>query len=206
MESRVMVMAGGTGGHVFPALAVAQELRERGMEVFWLGTATGFEAGVVPKAGFRSEWINVKGLRGSGIGRWLLAPFTITHAMLQALRVLRRNRPSVVLGMGGFVTGPGGPYVISGLSNGFYYIYAVIDLDNSSGPPDPGEPVGFYDPNHDDIPDSVYASVEILQTGIDIDIYDPLDVPTLNQWGMFFLALFFIGTGIWFIRRRKMAN
>ncbi len=108
MESRVMVMAGGTGGHVFPALAVAQELRERGMDVFWLGTSTGFEAGVVPQAGFRSEWIDVKGLRGSGVGRWLLAPFTLTHAMYQALRVLRRNRPVVVLGMGGFVTGPGG--------------------------------------------------------------------------------------------------
>ncbi len=108
MESRVMVMAGGTGGHVFPALAVAQELRERGMDVFWLGTATGFEAGVVAQAGFRSEWIDIKGLRGSGVGRWLLAPFTLTHAMYQALRVLRRNRPAVVLGMGGFVTGPGG--------------------------------------------------------------------------------------------------
>lgn len=108
MESRVMVMAGGTGGHVFPALAVARALRERGMDVFWLGTATGFEAGVVPEAGFRSEWIDIKGLRGTGIGRWLQAPFTLTHAMFQALRVLRRNRPGVVLGMGGFVTGPGG--------------------------------------------------------------------------------------------------
>jgi UDP-N-acetylglucosamine--N-acetylmuramyl-(pentapeptide) pyrophosphoryl-undecaprenol N-acetylglucosamine transferase len=108
MGARVMIMAGGTGGHVFPALAVAEELRRRGLEVFWLGARDGFEAGVVPAAGFRAEWISIRGLRGKGIGAWLTAPVKILIAMVQVWRVLRRNRPGLVLGMGGFVTGPGG--------------------------------------------------------------------------------------------------
>jgi UDP-N-acetylglucosamine--N-acetylmuramyl-(pentapeptide) pyrophosphoryl-undecaprenol N-acetylglucosamine transferase len=108
MGARVMIMAGGTGGHIFPALAVAQELRERGMEVFWLGTRGGMESRVVPEAGFPMEWIEVQGLRGSGLSRWLSAPFKLALAMIQSLNVLRRRRPRVVLGLGGFVTGPGG--------------------------------------------------------------------------------------------------
>ncbi|MFC1683851.1 undecaprenyldiphospho-muramoylpentapeptide beta-N-acetylglucosaminyltransferase [Pseudomonadota bacterium] len=108
MGARVMIMAGGTGGHVFPALAVAQDLRERGMEVFWLGTRSGLEGRIVPEAGFPMEWIEVQGLRGSGLMRWLVAPFKLTLAMFQSLQVLRRQKPRVVLGMGGFVTGPGG--------------------------------------------------------------------------------------------------
>ena len=108
MGACVMIMAGGTGGHVFPALAVAHELRARGLDVFWLGTRSGFEAQVVPESGFCMEWIEVQGLRGTGLGRWLVAPFKLGLAMVQALRVLRRKRPGVVLGMGGFVTGPGG--------------------------------------------------------------------------------------------------
>jgi UDP-N-acetylglucosamine--N-acetylmuramyl-(pentapeptide) pyrophosphoryl-undecaprenol N-acetylglucosamine transferase len=108
MGARVMVMAGGTGGHVFPALAVARELRQRGADVVWLGSRGGFEVRVVPDAGFRSEWISVRGLRGKGAGQWILAPFRILAGMWQALRILRRNSPAVVLGMGGFVAGPGG--------------------------------------------------------------------------------------------------
>lgn len=108
MGARVMIMAGGTGGHIFPALAVAQDLRERGMEVFWLGTRSGMESRVVPEAGFPMEWIEVQGLRGTGFSRWLAAPFKLALAMFQSLKVLRRRRPRVVLGMGGFVTGPGG--------------------------------------------------------------------------------------------------
>ncbi len=108
MGSRVMIMAGGTGGHVFPALAVATELRSRGLDVMWLGSAGGFEERVVPDAGFCMETISISGLRGNGLVRWLKAPFMLLLAMWQALDVLRRCRPSVVLGMGGFVTGPGG--------------------------------------------------------------------------------------------------
>ncbi len=108
MGARVMVMAGGTGGHVFPALAVAEELRRRGHDVFWLGSRGGFETRVVPEAGFQGEWISIRGLRGKGAGALLLAPFKILFAMFQALRVLLRRRPRLVLGMGGFASGPGG--------------------------------------------------------------------------------------------------
>ena len=108
MSRPVMVMAGGTGGHVFPALAVAEALRSRGMEVFWLGARGGFESGVVPEHGFRMETISIRGLRGKGPLRLLGAPFRILLAMIQALKVLLRNRPGLVLGMGGFVSGPGG--------------------------------------------------------------------------------------------------
>jgi UDP-N-acetylglucosamine--N-acetylmuramyl-(pentapeptide) pyrophosphoryl-undecaprenol N-acetylglucosamine transferase len=101
-------MAGGTGGHVFPALAVARELRQRGADVVWLGSRGGFEVRVVPDAGFRSEWITIRGLRGKGAAQWFLAPFRMLLAMWQAFRILRRNNPAVVLGMGGFAAGPGG--------------------------------------------------------------------------------------------------
>jgi len=105
---KVLLMAGGTGGHVFPALAVADELRHRGVQVAWLGTKKGIEADVVPKAGIDISFIDVAGLRGKGLMGWLLAPFKLVHALWQALAVLRHLKPSVVLGMGGFVTGPGG--------------------------------------------------------------------------------------------------
>ena len=104
----IVVMAGGTGGHVFPALAVAESLRRRGERVVWFGTRAGIEARVVPAADFRIEWLSVQGLRGKGIDTLLLAPFRLLRACWQALQMLRRNRPSAVLGMGGFVSGPGG--------------------------------------------------------------------------------------------------
>ncbi|MEJ1366556.1 MAG: undecaprenyldiphospho-muramoylpentapeptide beta-N-acetylglucosaminyltransferase [Candidatus Sedimenticola sp. (ex Thyasira tokunagai)] len=108
MALRVMVMAGGTGGHVFPALAVADELATRGMEVCWLGVPNSFESRVVPEHGYPIEWINIEGLRGNGVLRWLVAPLKLLYAMYQAFGALRRRRPALVLGMGGFVTGPGG--------------------------------------------------------------------------------------------------
>lgn len=108
MAARVMVMAGGTGGHVFPALAVAQELRDQGWEVTWLGAPDSFEARTVPQYGFPIEWVQSFRLRGQGVFSLLLAPFRLLRALVQAWRVLRRQRPQVVLGMGGFVTGPGG--------------------------------------------------------------------------------------------------
>lgn len=104
----VLIMAGGTGGHVFPALAVAERLRAEGWQVIWLGTRRGIEARVVPAAGFDIEWLPVAGLRGKGVTTLLLAPFRLVRAGFAALRVLRRVRPAVVLGMGGFASGPGG--------------------------------------------------------------------------------------------------
>lgn len=101
-------MAGGTGGHVFPALAVADLLKEQGVNVHWLGTRTGLEANVVPQSGFKIDFVSIKGLRGKGLLGWLLAPFRLLVAIYQALRICLNVRPDVVLGMGGFVTGPGG--------------------------------------------------------------------------------------------------
>jgi UDP-N-acetylglucosamine--N-acetylmuramyl-(pentapeptide) pyrophosphoryl-undecaprenol N-acetylglucosamine transferase len=107
-RNAVLIMAGGTGGHVFPALAVADELRRAGQPVLWLGTHEGLEAKVVPAAGLPVAWINVRGLRGKGVLRLLSAPFMLAGALWQAGSVLLRARPRAVLGMGGFVTGPGG--------------------------------------------------------------------------------------------------
>lgn len=108
MTQPVLIMAGGTGGHVFPALAVARELESRDAPVIWLGTRRGIEAELVPAAGIALEWVRVSGLRGKGIGTWLLAPWRLAVALLDALRVVRRRQPGVVLGMGGFASGPGG--------------------------------------------------------------------------------------------------
>ncbi|MGH8208318.1 MAG: undecaprenyldiphospho-muramoylpentapeptide beta-N-acetylglucosaminyltransferase [Steroidobacteraceae bacterium] len=104
----ILVMAGGTGGHVFPALALARVLREKSVEVVWLGTQRGLEARIVPAAGIAIEWLAVGGLRGKGVLTLLAAPFRLAKALVQALRVMWRHRPVVVVGLGGFVTGPGG--------------------------------------------------------------------------------------------------
>lgn len=101
-------MAGGTGGHVFPALAVADELRARGVEVMWLGTRRGLESDVVPRAGIDISYINISGLRGKGWLDLFYAPGKLLYALIQAIQVIRRVKPAAVLGMGGFVTGPGG--------------------------------------------------------------------------------------------------
>jgi UDP-N-acetylglucosamine--N-acetylmuramyl-(pentapeptide) pyrophosphoryl-undecaprenol N-acetylglucosamine transferase len=108
VAARILIMAGGTGGHVFPALAVARELRAEGAEVLWLGTRSGLEAEIVPRAGFVLATIAIGGLRGKGALQWLLLPFRLVRAMLQALRILLQFRPMAVLGMGGFAAGPGG--------------------------------------------------------------------------------------------------
>ncbi len=108
MVTRILIMAGGTGGHVFPALAVAEELRARGAEVLWLGTRAGIEAEVVPRAGFSLFFINIAGLRGKGWLSRLLTPYMLGLAFLQSLALFLRLRPMAVLGMGGFVTGPAG--------------------------------------------------------------------------------------------------
>jgi UDP-N-acetylglucosamine--N-acetylmuramyl-(pentapeptide) pyrophosphoryl-undecaprenol N-acetylglucosamine transferase len=104
----ILIMAGGTGGHVFPALALARLLRERSLPVIWLGTARGLEARVIPAEGIPLERLTVAGLRGKGALAWVSAPLRLTLALAQALAVMRRHRPVVVVGLGGFVTGPGG--------------------------------------------------------------------------------------------------
>lgn len=104
----VLIMAGGTGGHVYPGLAVARVLHHRGVDVVWMGTRHGLEARLVPAEGFHMEWINIHGLRGKGFIDWFALPFRMLIAMTQALIVFLRRRPSVVLSMGGFVAGPGG--------------------------------------------------------------------------------------------------
>lgn len=108
MSGRIVIMAGGTGGHVFPALAVAQEMAARGWQVSWLGTQTGLEAKVVPAAGIDIDWLAVAGLRGKGLLAKVGGIVKLVQACRQAKRILRERRPDVVLGMGGFVAGPGG--------------------------------------------------------------------------------------------------
>ena len=108
MMGRVTVMAGGTGGHVFPALATALELARRGWEVSWLGVPDSFESRLVPTYGFPLDLVPVRKIRGQGLRAWLLAPVHLATALVHAGRALRRRRPRVVLGMGGFVSGPGG--------------------------------------------------------------------------------------------------
>ena len=104
----VLIMAGGTGGHVFPALAVADELRLRGIPVVWLGTKAGIESRLVPQAGYPIEWMSITGLRGKNTLTLLLAPIRLLVACWQALSVLLKRKPCAVLGMGGFASGPGG--------------------------------------------------------------------------------------------------
>lgn len=104
----VLIMAGGTGGHVFPALAVAKVLRDRGVAVVWLGVPASMESRLVPAQGFPIEWVRIAGIRGKGLSAWALAPLRVIGALFQSLRILRRVRPRAVLGAGGYVSGPGG--------------------------------------------------------------------------------------------------
>ena len=106
--TKLLMVAAGTGGHVYPALAVAERLRSMGVDVAWLGTAAGIESRLVPAAGFPLHVSGVAGLRGKGAGRWLAAPFPLLRSGLRSLAVLMRVRPHVVLGMGGYGAGPGG--------------------------------------------------------------------------------------------------
>lgn len=107
-RSPVMIFAGGTGGHVFPALAVAKQIEQQSVPIVWVGTKRGIEAKVVPNAGYKIEWIAVNGLRGKSFITYILAPFKLAFASLQVTWLLLKHRPCAVLGMGGFVAGPGG--------------------------------------------------------------------------------------------------
>ena len=109
MQQRtLMVMAGGTGGHVFPGLAVAHLMQAWGWKVVWLGNPTGMEATLVPKHGIPMEYVRFGGLRGKGLKTKLMLPVNLLRACAQSLSVLRRVKPDVVLGMGGYITFPAG--------------------------------------------------------------------------------------------------
>jgi len=103
-----MIMAGGTGGHIFPALAVADVLRAEGWQVTWLGAPNSMEAELVPKHGYEVAWVRFSGLRGKGLLRKLMLPLNLLLALWQSAVAMFRYRPDVVLGMGGYITFPGG--------------------------------------------------------------------------------------------------
>ncbi|RRN00478.1 undecaprenyldiphospho-muramoylpentapeptide beta-N-acetylglucosaminyltransferase [Bibersteinia trehalosi] len=108
MAKKLLVMAGGTGGHVFPAIAVARELQQQGWQIRWLGTKDRMEAELVPKHGIEIEFIEISGIKGKGLATLLKAPFAILKAVMQACKIIKNYQPDAVLGMGGYVSGPGG--------------------------------------------------------------------------------------------------
>jgi UDP-N-acetylglucosamine--N-acetylmuramyl-(pentapeptide) pyrophosphoryl-undecaprenol N-acetylglucosamine transferase len=103
-----LVMAGGTGGHIFPGIAIAQALHERGWTIEWLGTPSGMENTLVPKAGFHLNQVEVTGVRGKGVMRWLALPLMLFKACRQAHALMKSIQPHVVLGIGGYMSVPGG--------------------------------------------------------------------------------------------------
>lgn len=107
-NNRILIMAAGTGGHIFPALAVAEKLQEKGIEIDWLGTPSGMENRVLADKPVTMHQLPVNGLRGKGKLALLKAPFMLFHSLLVAIKVIRKTRPCCVLGMGGYVAGPGG--------------------------------------------------------------------------------------------------
>lgn len=109
---RVLIMAGGTGGHVFPALAIAKVLKEQGVEIEWLGTKLGIESKLVPPAGYKLHYLSVSGVRGKSFFKKLWAPFKILNALRQARAIIRAYQPDAVIGLGGFASGPGGAAAI----------------------------------------------------------------------------------------------
>ncbi len=105
---KVLIMAGGTGGHVYPALTVADKLLAKSAVVEWLGTRRGIENRLVPQKQLLLHFVTISGLRGKGIVRWLIIPFQLLRAVVQAVKLIQQTKPDVVLGMGGFASGPGG--------------------------------------------------------------------------------------------------
>ena len=103
-----LLMAGGTGGHIFPALAVADSLRARGHHVIWLGSEGSMEERIVPQYDILLKTLAIKGVRGNGIKRKLMLPFTLYKTVREAQRIIRKHRVECVIGFGGFVTFPGG--------------------------------------------------------------------------------------------------
>ncbi|MAD57491.1 MAG: undecaprenyldiphospho-muramoylpentapeptide beta-N-acetylglucosaminyltransferase [Porticoccus sp.] len=103
-----MIMAGGTGGHVIPALSVANILKNRNISITWLGTCQGIESELVPASGINIDYIDIEGLRSTKIMKWFKAPYILTKSFLQAVAIIRRESPDIILGLGGFASGPGG--------------------------------------------------------------------------------------------------
>ncbi|KPJ91848.1 MAG: UDP-diphospho-muramoylpentapeptide beta-N-acetylglucosaminyltransferase [Gammaproteobacteria bacterium SG8_15] len=183
-STRILIMAGGTGGHVFPALAVADDLRARGVEVFWLGTRRGLEADVIPKANIPISYINVAGLRGKGLLGWVLAPLKLMYALWQGLNVMRQLKPQAVLGMGGFVTGPGGvaawltrkpllvheQNAISGMTNRMLVPFARVVMEAFPNSIAPGKAIHTGNPVRENI-------TRLYQTGeSQRKIHEPLHI------------------------------
>ena len=108
MAKRCLIMAGGTGGHVFPGLAVANALRNEGWDIHWLGTAERMEAQVVPKHDIPLHFIPVKGLRGKGVSARLQGAVALVKSLFSARRIIKRLKPDIVIGFGGYASGPGG--------------------------------------------------------------------------------------------------
>ena len=104
----LLVMAGGTGGHIFPGIAVADELKAIGWKIHWLGTADRMEANIVPEHGYDISFINISGLRGKNLLATFVIPFKLIRSLIQARRVIKAVKPDVVLGMGGYASAPGG--------------------------------------------------------------------------------------------------
>ena len=143
----LLVMAGGTGGHVFPGLAVADTLQDEGWQVSWLGTRDRMEAQLVPEHGYEIDFIDISGVRGNGLKRLLMAPFRVIKSIVQARAVLKKRNVNLVLGMGGFASGPGGiaawmmgiPVILheqnaaAGLTNRILSIFAKKVLMGFSG-------------------------------------------------------------------------
>jgi UDP-N-acetylglucosamine--N-acetylmuramyl-(pentapeptide) pyrophosphoryl-undecaprenol N-acetylglucosamine transferase len=139
VKRTIMIMAGGTGGHIYPGLAVAEILHAKGWKVIWMGVPGSMESQVVPKHGYQMVWVDFSGVRGKGLLRKLLLPLTILLALWQSFVAILEYRPDVVLGMGGYVSVPGGlmaallrrPLVIheqnsvAGLSNHLLSRFAV---------------------------------------------------------------------------------
>ncbi len=143
----ILIMAGGTGGHIYPGLAVADALRAQGWNVVWLGAPNSMEAELAPKHGYPVAWVNFSGVRGKGLLRLLVLPFTLLRALGQSAAAIFRHRPDVVLGMGGYITMPGGlmaailrrPLVIheqnsiAGMSNKVLAVFATRVLSGFPG-------------------------------------------------------------------------
>lgn len=147
MSRTVLIMAGGTGGHVFPAMAVADQLRARGFEILWLGAENGMEGKLVRQYGYEIAELSVSRLRGGGIKRKLTAPFNLLRAVLQARQLIRARQPVLAVGFGGFASGPGGlaaklckvPVVVHeqnavpGLTNRLLSRLATVTLEGFQG-------------------------------------------------------------------------